>query len=202
MAIMTNESGQTLDTAGMSAASINNFLGNSSAPSVASGAVSGAATGSIFGPIGTAVGGLLGAAASWYGYSQQSAANRRAQDAQERMFNQQLGFEKDQFTTNTALRREELTQAGQLSRAQLRAQERAQRMSDRNTREQTALARSAQNANISLGNRQMDLEEKRLAQEGQANKFNQIATLITNMTQFYSTPASRAGLAALYGRRA
>lgn len=194
----------------------------------AMGAGEGALTGlAVAGPIGAGAGAIIGALASWYGASQQATENRRARETQERLFNQQMGWEQTQYAGNMAFNEKQLAATTSMSKAQLRAQQMAQAQNNQLSKKQLALSETGQNANIALGNRSatlaetqntqqyglskeaqaanidlgkrgMALQEKQVETEAQANKFNQIATLMANMTQFYNSPSARQGLAGLY----
>lgn len=188
----------------------------------------GALTGwAVAGPIGAAAGSIINALATWYGASVQQKENQKAREAQERLFNQNLAWEQEQYAGNMSLSRSQLAATTSMNQAQLRAQERAQAQANKLSKKQLSLSAAgqkanialgersatlaetqntqqyglsseAQKANIALGERGMALQEKSLAQQAQANKFNQIAVLMGNMTQFYNSPGNRQNLAGLY----
>jgi len=181
-----------------------------------------------WGAIATGAGGIINAVATWYGANEQRKENAKTRASQERMYNDQAAREDRQYAGNMAFQRETAATTVKLTKAQMRQQARAQAAADALAKKQLALSETGQNANIALGNRSatlaetqnaqnfglskeaqtanialgnrgMALQEKQAETEASANKFNQIAQLMTSMTQFYNTPAARQNLAGLYG---
>lgn len=160
-------------------------------------------------------GSLISAFATYYATKQQIKAQREANAAQERMWEKQLGWEREQFGQTMGLQQQQLgfqrEQAGasnRLAQEQLRQSQQGIQLSARQQRAQEKLAKkqlklqeTGQAAEIALGQRGMALQEKASELEAQNQRFNQMGMLIANMTKFYSSPNSRAALAQMYQRR-
>jgi hypothetical protein len=185
-------------------------------------------------PVTSVISGVLNFAGSWYAAKEQKKENSAARALQEKLFYDKLRQENTQFDATMTQRKNEFGTTTRLTKAQMKAAERAQRTQDALSRKTLAiretegqqsygLAKEAQaaniglnergmtlqesqaatdketaTANIALGNRGMAIQEKTAEAQIQANKFNQITQLMTNMTNFYNTPGARSQLATLY----
>lgn len=175
----------------------------------------------IIGSILGGAGSILSALTNWYAVGEQRKENTKARDLQEKLFYENLGFEKTQADRNYGLAQEQMG----LNKRQLLSAERLgtrqQRLAESTARSQTGLALRAQTesegktaAEVELGKRGMTVQETEsaanIALQGRAQtlnektaKFDQAATLITNMTRFFNSPATRSQYAGLwrgYGR--
>jgi hypothetical protein len=146
-------------------------------------------------------GGVLGAITNWYAVGEQRKENAKTRQLQQQQFDKQLGWEQQQYAGTMAFNREQLATQTGLTKTQMAEQKRQAKYGEKMSNRQLSMAREAQTANLGLSNRQMALQEKQVDQQAQANKFNQIATLVGNMTQFFSNPQVRSQYASLYGRR-
>lgn len=174
-------------------------------------------TGAVIG----AAGDILGAITSWYAVGEQRKENAKALELQEKLFYENLGFEREQAAQNYGL---SLRQIALNERSALSAQRlgnRQQRLSESTARAQTGLANRSMTlqetesaASRGLAERGMGLQEKtteadigfknrEIAIAERTAKFNQAATMITNMTSFFNSPSTRGQYANLwkgYGR--
>lgn len=162
-------------------------------------------------PVGAIVSGglsLLGSGvnawATWYGMKEQAKENQKAREAQERLFNQQMGWEKEQYSGNMNFSNKQLDTSTRLTNKQMAANQKEsaanRALSERQSGMQYRLASTAQKDSRQLADRQMALNERQIANEQANNRFNNIAVLIANMTKMYSSPESRARFAQLYRR--
>lgn len=162
-------------------------------------------------PLGMILGGagsVLNAFATFYAVGEQRKENKATRTLQDKWFQQNFGLEQQQqaFTEEMGreslkLNKRQLKTAERLGSRQQRLAESTAKTSAKLAGRQMAVTESQSAADIELGGRGMAVQEKTaaadiaLGERGMAlqektAKFNQVATVLTNMTRFFNSPAN------------
>jgi hypothetical protein len=162
-------------------------------------------------PLGLILGGagsLLNAFATVYAVGEQRKEGKATRKQQDAWFQQNFGLEQQGQAFNQKMGRENLKLTKRQLKASERANARATRLSERTARASEKLAgrqmtvtEAESGSNIKLGERGMAINEAESAANIKTQKFNQVATVLTNMTRFFNSPQNNAQFVSLWRGR-
>ena len=165
-------------------------------------------------------GSILDAITTWYAVGEQRKENTKTREQQDAWFQQNMGFEREKLDVTTGLTREAMAESRRQARVAERMGGRTQRLQERTARTSAGLAKRGmavseaesaagielgRSADVRAGEAQaadIKFRERDIALQEKTVKFNQVATVLSNMTRFFNSPQNNAQFVSLWRKAA